>query len=245
MKAPCNKIKYNNTEVSLILLNQYCWSMLNEPQYRPPQIFLDMFEKSYENLKDQDYFFRKSIHMNERWSTVEFSDGKTTFTLPFIYACFVQTILEKGPMTQADLCKILEISESLGQQALEFLFRAKIFQKNEDQLIYFSGPPSNAINDDDNGNEEHKLDKHSELELDPIYYSDCNDQIQASILRFLKKERFAFEDKIIEVVYQLVPSHFPVTNEKIKKCLEKLLELGYIIHQGTKTNSYRYCRNKI
>ncbi|KAH0800328.1 uncharacterized protein GO595_006917 [Histomonas meleagridis] len=235
-ESPTTKIEINGVEVSLILLNQFCWSVLHAPTYNPPKLFQDIFEEAYKSLNFDLY--RKVIRMNDRWSNVEFSDGTTTFSLPFFHACFVQTILERGPLTEMALLSSLHLTENEAKQALEFLYSSKILSKT-DGVVSFAGPP--IQNSEFAENSEDQIVVVQEPE-DLALYTDCSDQIRASIIRFLKQRRFALASEIKEEVFRFVPKQFPVTEEKIESCLKKLVEMELIMHHGGKSDTYRYKR---
>ncbi|OHS95881.1 hypothetical protein TRFO_10292 [Tritrichomonas foetus] len=223
-----------NTEVSLVMLNRFYWSSLHIPEFTPPKIFTDMFDHAVAAMKYDT--FRKNVRMSDRYSTVEFSDGTTTFSLPFTHACIVQTVLSDGPINKFELCNRLIIRYIDALPAIKFLIQAKILHV-EDDILSFLGPPATTFNESGETIEPERAPE------DPVLYTNCSDQINAAILRFLKQKRFAGIEEIKEAVYNTVPNKFPVTDEKISACLKKMLEKELIMHHGGNTNSYRYCRH--
>lgn len=248
-KEPKVLTKYgeNQTQVSLVMLHKFCWPSLHIPEFDPPKMFVDMFNSSIREMNYDNS--RKTIRMCDRYSAVEFSDGTQTFSLPFAHACIVQTILSKGPMTKEQICAELNMKKQQATEIINSLLHTKILTEDEaDHKLAFLGPPTVSLNSERNSGKEGESDDTegigaNRMQEDPVLYTNCNDQIDAAILRFLKQRRFAPSKEIKEAVYAMVPSKFPVTDAKIDACLQKLFEKELIMHHGGNSDSYRYCRH--
>lgn len=249
MKAPTYHTKYgeNQTQVSLVILHKFCWSSLHIPEFEPPKLFTDMFLSTIREMNYDES--RKTIRMGDRYSTVEFGNGQKTFSLPFIHACIVQTILSKGPMTAGEISAELEMKMPLALDTIKSLLQTKILQEDEkNHKLSFLGPPTVSFKSEGNSGKEGETENNESIEPDrmpedPVLYTNCNDQIDAAILRFLKQKRFASSKDIKEAVYSMIPNKFPVTDAKIDSCLQKLFEKELIMHHGGNSDSYRYCRH--
>lgn len=249
VKSPKIDIRYgeNETQVSLVMLHKFCWPSLHIPEFDPPQLFIDMFDSSVHELDFNDS--RKTIRMSDRYSTVEFSDGTRTFSLPFVHACIVHTILSEGPMSREQICSKLNMKKQLAIEKINSLLQTKILIEDEnDHKLAFLGPPTVSFKSEGNSGKEGETGDNQDIgpdrmPEDPVLYTDCSDQIDAAILRFLKQRRFAPSKEIKEAVYSMVPNKFPVTDAKIETCLQKLFEKELIMHHGGNSDSYRYCRH--
>lgn len=234
-KAPKDIFPINGTSVYLVLLNRFCWPDLHVPEYEPPAIFKELFDTAIAGLSSFDSQ-RKSINISDRYSLVEFSDGKATFSLAFHHACIVQTVIEFGPISFQDLCTKLSMKAEDAKNSLQILVRNNILADNNG-VLSFLGPPAAAIDESGENIEPERVTE------DPVLFTHCQEQIDAAVVKFLKQKRFASVDEIKEAVFANVPKKFPVTEDKIMSSLQRLHEKEYIMNHGGKQDSYRYCRH--
>ena len=228
------KVLQNDTAtVDLVVLFGGSWPMLHPVDFALPEPFNTMFNEM-KALLGADGDEQHTFALSDRCSPVEFSDGTTSFSLPFIHACIVCVVMQFGPISKPVVAEYLKMKESDVKAHVDSLISTGIFSENEN-MLQFVGPPSRVI---DECGEEVEAPQAAE---DPIMFTNVTDQINAAIVHFLKPRRFATYDEIQEAVRKIVPSHFLsfITDEKIKRSLEKLIE-GTVIMHHHRDNSYRY-----
>ena len=261
--SPHAQTTIGNTEVSLYILNTFNWKLLSPIQFKPCAPFEELFTLT----KEKTQILQKIppdalVHLTDKYSTVEFSNGSQTFELTFFHANIVQCLINNGtenPLSYYDIKKTLEISsDDELMHGLQFLINKKIISiqmlsaegnieplpespgsinvassiKQYRCIFSFRGPPEDVSNFSD----ETEIPKRT---IEPVHFANCNEQIEAAIYRFLKGQRYASIDKIREFVMQTLCPQFNVTNENIDNCIKRLVHGEYIIQHSTQQNCYK------
>jgi len=222
----------DGTITRFMLLNRYYWHSMRSITFKPPELFQRLFDETV--IPNELHEQRKLVFIADSQSTVEFSNGSTHFELPLFHSFIVQLLVSKGPLTESSLCSELAVKPVDLSYALRYLKETGIITIENDEFI-FVGPPVRETT-------ESVLSSENNLVGFEVY-SNCNDQIDAAIMRFLKNAKVASTKEIMEFVYTTVPSRFPVTDEKIEQCLLKLSDRELIMRHGGRVDSYRYIRH--
>jgi hypothetical protein len=104
-----------------------------------------------------------------------------------------------------------------------------------DGCVNFVGPPEEAF-------EEGLPGAPQRIPEDPALFTNIGQAIEAAIMFYLKTRRFAPFDEIKAGVYDIVPRHFPVTDEKIRIAIERLVANFYICQHPSGADRYRYIK---
>ncbi|EAX95588.1 hypothetical protein TVAG_370920 [Trichomonas vaginalis G3] len=230
----------NGTEVNIFILNTFNWSVLKKINYTLPKFFDYLFKTA---LAQSDFDSKfKVINPTDNCSSIEFSNGTTTFVLGLLHACIVHLILEQGGITFQELKDQLKSNDSDSsfdsdlKVAMKSLIDSKIIEQKGDSFV-FLGPPKDTIGLQDESTE---IPKRT---VESVHFNNCNDQIEAATYKFLKSRRSATVDEIVEAVYNVLRPKFDPPREDIEKCLNKLVEREYIIPHGGLQNSYRISKH--
>ena len=233
-RAERKTLRNDTATVDLIVLFGGSWPMLHPVDFALPEPFRTMFNEM-KALLGADGDQQHTFALSDRCSPVEFSDGTTSFSLPFIHACIACVVMQFGPISATAIAEHLKMKESDIKAHVDALVSTGIFSENEN-MLQFVGPPSRVI--DECGEE----DEGTHAAEDPIMFTHVSDQINAAVVHFLKPRNFATYDEIREAVLQTIPSHFVITDEKIQRSLDKLIE-GTVIMHHRGHDSYRYRKN--
>jgi hypothetical protein len=177
---------------------------------------------------------RKIARLSTLCSTVDFSDGTTTFSLPLLQALVVERVIEHGPTPPSDLVLELRLKAEEVEPAVGELARRKIVRV-ADGRVCFVGPPQEQF-------EEGLPGEPQRMPEDPALFTNIGQAIESAIMLYLKNRRFAPFDEIKAGVYEIVPRHFPVTDEKIRIAIERLVANFYICQHPGGAERYRYIK---
>ena len=268
--SPHAQTTIDNTEVSLYVLNTFNWKFLSPIKFKPCEPFLYLYTTTLQTTQilqsipenqghALDSFNKPVVHLTDKYSTVEFSNGSQTFELTFFHANIVQCLMNSGPLTYYDIKKTLEIkNDDELMHGLQFLINKKIvsIQKRNDDgsledfsesssqinitssikqykcVFSFRGPPEDTSNFSD----EAEIHKRT---IETVQFTNCNEQIEAAIYRFLKGKRYAPIDDIKEFVIQSLYPQFNVTSENIDNSIKRLVHSEYITPHSTQPNCYK------
>lgn len=177
----------------------------------------------------------KNVYLSDRYSLVEFTRQeryKKRFSLPLAHACIVIVVMQNGTGSIESINNVLGMKKPDLKAKLDSLVKCGILSLTDGDY-QFEGPPTGDV------------DEESEpvhADEDELMYSNVRDQIEAATVRFLKPRRYATFAEIREAVLNAVPRRFPITDDKIRLSLEKLLERSLIIEYHGEEDAYRYCK---
>ena len=244
-KSKRSQATIDGTDVSLIVVNTYNWKFLQPINCEPTPFFDNLFHKVIDetNVIRQtqesqgiNYDAKLVFNLTDNYSTVEFSDGTTSFELTFFHANIVQLVINETPnggISYANIRRILNIkSDEDIRNSLNFLVNKKILGV-EGNIFKFIGPPDVSSSFTDESTEIHKRI------VENVQFTNCNDQIEAAIYRFLKTKRFANTEDIKKFVFEQLRPQFNVTSEGVENCLKRLVEKEYITTHGSIEDSYK------
>lgn len=223
-------------QMTLTVLFSASWPMLHAAEFTLPEPLRLVYNTSVRTFHMLDKGVSgKNVYLCDRYSLVEFTRQeryKKRFSLPLAHACIVIVVMENGT------CSIDSINDALGMKKpdlkakLDSLVKCGILSLT-DGRYEFEGPPTGDVDEESEPVRENE---------DELMYSNVRDQIEAATVRFLKPRRYATFAEIREAVLNAIPRRFPITDDKIRLSLAKLLERSLIIEYHGEEDAYRYCK---
>jgi hypothetical protein len=236
LHAPRSPGLVREAAIDLILLDSSFWPTFDPPNFVPPPLFQHLFDMAMRDLIPELKSQRKTARLTTLGSTVEFSDGTTTFSLPFLQACVVQLILERGPQLPSELSAQLALKGDELEALIAELTRRQIVAIANGRLA-FVGPPEASLDEEGLPGAPRRPPE------DPVLFTNINEPIEAAIVKFLKPRRFASFEDIKGGVYEIVPRHFPVTDDQIQAAIQRLISRCILTGHPGRGDWYRYCKS--